>query len=96
MRRCAIRLAAALAAVTACHVDEPVGDVRGVLFGVAAATSMTNEATQESAFTSVELKTGRTFDLDRIYRALEEMGRVNVTVRFVATGYEEDEDEDEG
>jgi len=31
--------------------------------------------------------------LDRIYRTLEEMGRVNVTVRFVATGYEEDEDE---
>jgi len=33
--------------------------------------------------------------LDRIYRALEEMDRVNVTVRFVATGYEEDEDEDD-
>lgn len=33
--------------------------------------------------------------LDRIYRALEEMGRLNVTVRFVATGYEEDEDEEE-
>jgi hypothetical protein len=33
--------------------------------------------------------------LDRIYRALEEMGRTNVTVRFVATGYEEDEDEEE-
>ena len=32
--------------------------------------------------------------LDRIYRALEEIDRVNVTVRFVATGYEEDEDED--
>ena len=31
--------------------------------------------------------------LDRIYRALEEMERYNVTVRFVATGYEEDEDE---
>ena len=33
--------------------------------------------------------------LDRIYRALEELERVNVTVRFVATGYEEDEDEEE-
>jgi len=33
--------------------------------------------------------------LDRIHRALEEMDRVNVNVRFVATGYEEDEDEDE-
>jgi len=33
--------------------------------------------------------------LDRIYRALEELDRVNVTVRFVATGYEEDEDEEE-
>jgi len=34
--------------------------------------------------------------LDRIDRALEEMDRLNVTVRFVATGYEEDEDEEEG
>jgi len=34
--------------------------------------------------------------LDRIYRALEEMDRVNVTVRFVATGYEDDEDEEAG
>ncbi len=34
--------------------------------------------------------------LDRIYRALEEMDRVNVTVRFVATGYDEDEDEEAG
>jgi hypothetical protein len=63
-----LRLAAALAAVTACHADESLGEVHGVLFGVAAATNTTNEAIQESAFTSVELKTERTFDLDRIFR----------------------------
>ena len=33
--------------------------------------------------------------LDRIHRALEEMDRRNVNVRFVATGYEDDEDERE-
>ena len=33
--------------------------------------------------------------LDRIYRALEGMGRSNVNIRFVATGYEDDEDEHE-
>jgi hypothetical protein len=59
---------AALAALTACQVDESVGDVPGVLFGVAASTNTTNEATQESAFISVELKSEREFDLDRIYR----------------------------
>ena len=32
--------------------------------------------------------------LDRIYRELEQMDRFDVTVRFVATGYEEDEDEE--
>jgi len=32
--------------------------------------------------------------LDRIHRELEKMERFNVSVRFVATGYEEDEDED--
>ena len=31
--------------------------------------------------------------LDRIYRELEQLERTNVTVRFVATGYEDDEDE---
>ncbi len=31
--------------------------------------------------------------LDRIYRELEQLQRTNVTVRFVATGYEDDEDE---
>jgi hypothetical protein len=64
----AIILVAAIPALIACHTDESVGDVRGVLFGVAAATNMSNEAIQESAFTSVELKTGRRFDLDRIFR----------------------------
>ena len=34
--------------------------------------------------------------LDRIYRVLEEMDRINVSIRFVATGYEDDEDEDAG
>jgi hypothetical protein len=68
MRHHAFILAAALPALTACPTDESVGGVHGVLFGVAAATLTTNEATQEAAFTSVELKTGRTFDLDRIYR----------------------------
>ena len=58
----------ALAAFTACHEDEIVGDVPGVLFGVAASTNTTNEAIQEAAFTSVELKSERKFDLDRIYR----------------------------
>lgn len=33
--------------------------------------------------------------LDRIYRELAQMERMNVTVRFVATGYDEDEDEDD-
>ena len=33
--------------------------------------------------------------LDRIYRELEQMDRFDVTVRFVATGYEEDEDEED-
>jgi hypothetical protein len=71
MRHHAIILAAALVALTACHAEESVGDVHGVLFGVAAATNQTNEAIQESAFTSVELMTERTFDLDRIYRQWE-------------------------
>ncbi len=31
--------------------------------------------------------------LDRIYRELDQLGRADVTVRFVATGYEDDEDE---
>lgn len=31
--------------------------------------------------------------LDRILRALEQLGRENVAVRFLAAGYEEDEDE---
>ena len=34
--------------------------------------------------------------LDRIYRELEQMDRHHVTVRFIATGYEDDEDEWEG
>jgi hypothetical protein len=68
MRHHAIMPAAVLAALTACHEDESVGDVPGVLFGVAASTNTTNEAIQESAFTSVELKSERKFDLDRIYR----------------------------
>jgi len=68
MRHHAVILAAALAALSACHEDESVGDVPGVLFGVAASTNTTNEAIQESAFTSVELKSERKFDLDRIYR----------------------------
>ena len=55
MRRRAVTLAA-LAALTACHEDESMGDVHGVLFGVAASTNTTNEAIQKSAFTSVELK----------------------------------------
>ena len=33
--------------------------------------------------------------LDRIYRELETMERQNVTVRFVATGYDEDDEESE-
>jgi hypothetical protein len=63
-----ITLAAALAALGACHVDDSVGEVQGVLFGVAASTNTTNEVTQQAAFTSVELKAERTFDLDRIFR----------------------------
>jgi chromosomal replication initiation ATPase DnaA len=31
--------------------------------------------------------------LDRIVRELEDLGRENVTVRFLASGYEEDEDD---
>jgi chromosomal replication initiation ATPase DnaA len=31
--------------------------------------------------------------LDRILRELESLGRENVTVRFLASGYEEDEDD---
>jgi hypothetical protein len=68
MRHHTIILAAALVAVTGCHAEESVGDVHGVLFGVAAATNQPNEAIQEAAFASVEQMTGRTFDLDRIYR----------------------------
>ncbi len=68
MRHHTILLAAALAALTACQVDESLGDAHGVLFGVAAATYMTDEATQEAAFTSVEQTVGRTFALDRIFR----------------------------
>jgi hypothetical protein len=33
--------------------------------------------------------------LERIYRELEQMDRFNVTVRFVAAGYEDDEDDQE-
>ena len=33
--------------------------------------------------------------LDRIYRELAQLERTNVTVRFVATGYDEDEDDEE-
>ena len=33
--------------------------------------------------------------IDRIYRELASMGRFNVLVRFVPTGYEDEEDEDE-
>lgn len=64
----AIRLAAALAALTGCQAEASLGDVPGVMFGAAAATYTTDEATQESAFTSIEQKTGRTFALDRIFR----------------------------
>ena len=68
MRQPAITLAAALAALTGCQVDEPLGDVHGVMFGVAAATYSMDEATQETAFAGVERKAERTFELDRIYR----------------------------
>jgi chromosomal replication initiation ATPase DnaA len=33
--------------------------------------------------------------LDRVHRELERMNRHNVAIRFVVTGYEEDEDEHE-
>lgn len=33
--------------------------------------------------------------LDRIYRELAQLERTNITVRFVATGYDEDEDDEE-
>lgn len=33
--------------------------------------------------------------LDRIYRELAQLERTHVTVRFVATGYDEDEDDEE-
>jgi hypothetical protein len=68
MSRRALILAAGLAAVTACQIDESLGGVDGVMFGVAASTNTTDEATQEAALLSVELKTRRRFDLDRIYR----------------------------
>ena len=32
--------------------------------------------------------------IDRIYRELAQLDRTNVTVRFVATGYDEDEDDE--
>ena len=32
--------------------------------------------------------------VDRIYRELAQLDRTNVTVRFVATGYDEDEDDE--
>lgn len=68
MRSTVCFLAAALAALAACHTDEPLGNVSGVLFGVAASTNTTDEAVQRSAFTSVELKAGRHLELDRIFR----------------------------
>jgi hypothetical protein len=68
MTRHAAVLTTALAALTACQAEELVGEVHGVMFGVAASTNTTDEAIQESAFTDVELKTGRSFDLDRIFR----------------------------
>jgi hypothetical protein len=68
LTRHAILLTGTLVALAACHAEESVGDVPGVLFGVAASTNTTDEATQVSAFTSVELTAERTFDLDRIFR----------------------------
>ena len=58
----------AVLALAACHTDESVGDAAGVLFGAAAATNTNNDAVQEAAFTALEAQTGRTLDLDRIFR----------------------------
>ena len=71
MRQVVVALATALVANGACQVDEPLGEVSGVLFGVAASTNTTDEAIQRSAFTSVEMKTGRHLELDRIFRQWE-------------------------
>lgn len=54
-------------ALAACGEVQTVGDVRGVLFGIAASTNTSDEATQEAAMVACEIKAMRHFDLDRIY-----------------------------
>jgi chromosomal replication initiation ATPase DnaA len=45
---------------------------------------------------SVEARHINVHYLDRILRELEQLGRENVALRFLAAGYEEDEDEFDG
>jgi hypothetical protein len=61
-------LVAVALVIAACGDVQTVGDVRGVLFGIAAATNTSDEATQEAAMIATEAKVTRHFDLDRIYR----------------------------
>ena len=60
-------LVAGALVLAACGEVQAVGDVRGVLFGIAAVTSTSDDATQEAAMLAIEAKTARHFDLDRIY-----------------------------
>jgi hypothetical protein len=62
-----MKLLAAILVLGACAAGEQVGDVSGVLFGVAVATGTSDDTMQESALTAVESEASRHFDLDRIY-----------------------------